>query len=92
MPWRKKAKKEAERKEEQQRKRKKEEEARAEKYYSLYEEEYKGSMDEKKDEDMDVAQDMYGGMELERIMVRAGARMWQRIKNEPVIFSSPPPG
>ena len=38
-----KAKEEAERKEEQQRKRKKEEEARAEKYYSLYEEEYKDS-------------------------------------------------
>ena len=33
-----------------------------------------------------------GGMELERIMVRAGARMWQRVKNESVIFSSPPPG
>ena len=32
-----------------------------------------------------------GGMELERIMVRAGARMWQRVKNESVIFSSPPP-
>ena len=27
-----------------------------------------------------------------RIMVRAGARMWQRVKNESVIFSSPPPG
>ena len=33
-----------------------------------------------------------GGMELERIMVRAGARTWQRVKNESVIFSSPPPG
>ena len=31
-------------------------------------------------------------MELERIMVRAGARMWQRVKSESVIFSSPPPG
>ena len=38
-----KAKEEAERNEEQQRKRRKEEEARAEKYYSLYEEEYKDS-------------------------------------------------
>ena len=38
-----KAKEEAERNEEQQRKRTKEEEARAEKYYSLYEEEYKDS-------------------------------------------------
>ena len=25
-----------------------------------------------------------GGMELERIMVRAGARMWQRVKNESI--------